>query len=340
MNGLANSKGNSLMDNTPFSYNSLSPDLIVDSLGSIGIRLDSGLTALNSYENRVYQFHDEDHTRYVVKFYRPHRWNRAQILEEHQFTQQLFDAEIPVITPLTFNNTTLHEYHGYLFSLFPSMGGRQYEMDNIEQMESVAMLLGRIHQIGAKQSFSYRPTIGLEEYLYHPQEVLLSCRFIPNKVQSDLKIILAQLIKAVEQYWHNDWQPIRLHADCHAGNILWRDNAMFVDFDDSRNGPAIQDLWMLLHGDHKQQRLQLDMLIEMYQEFYHFDNHQLKLIEPLRAMRMIHHLAWVIARWQDPAFPIAFPWFTDDDFWHQQLTEFKQQITAIKSPPLQLAPMI
>ncbi|OCG70431.1 stress response serine/threonine protein kinase YihE [Gilliamella sp. Occ3-1] len=328
------------MNSSTFSFQFLSPDLIIDSLSSIGLSIDSGLTVLNSYENRVYQFQDEDHKRYVAKFYRPNRWDRQQILEEHQFTKQLADAEVPVITPLTFNNTTLHEYQGYLFTLFASVGGRQYEMDNIEQMESVGMLLGRIHQIGAKQTFLHRPTIGLEEYLYRPQDILLSSAYISKKVQTDLKDILAQLIKTVEQHWHNDWQPIRLHADCHAGNILWRDNAMFVDFDDSRNGPAIQDLWMLLHGDRQQQRLQLDLLIEMYQEFCEFDHHQLKLIEPLRAMRMVHHLAWILERWQDPAFPIAFPWITDEDFWRQQLAEFNKQIDAIKAPAIQLMPMM
>lgn len=324
------------MHNSSFSFHTLSPDLIVDSLASIGISVDSGLTALNSYENRVYQFHDEERQRYVAKFYRPLRWSREQILEEHQFTVQLFDAEIPVIAPLTINNTTLHEYQGYLFALFPSIGGRQFEVDNMEQIESVAMLLGRVHQIGAEKEFAYRPTIGLDEYLYQPQEILLNCDFIPKIIKPELKITLELLIKTVNQYWHNDWQAIRLHGDCHAGNILLRDSAMIVDFDDARNGPAIQDLWMLLYGDRQEQRLQLSLLIELYQEFYNFDTNQLKLIEPLRAMRMVHHLAWIIQRWQDPAFPIAFPWLTEKDFWYQQLAIFKQQIQAIQSPPLQL----
>jgi Ser/Thr protein kinase RdoA (MazF antagonist) len=324
------------MNSAAFSFHTLSPDRILDGLASMGISVDSGLTPLNSYENRVYQFYDEQRTRYIAKFYRPHRWTKMQILEEHQFTQQLLNAEIPVVAPLVFNDRTLHEYQGYFFALFPSVGGRQYEVDNIEQMELAGMRLGQIHQIGAKETFLYRPTIGLEEYLYKPQDTLLSYRYLPSKIHIELKATLTQLIKTVEQHWHNDWQAIRLHADCHAGNILCHDNVMFVDFDDSRNGPAIQDLWMLLHGDRQEQRLQLDTLIEMYESFYHFDKEQLKLIEPLRAMRMVHHLAWIITRWQDPAFPIAFPWITDLDFWQQQLTQFNQQIQAIKSPPLQL----
>lgn len=328
------------MDVVTFSFHSLSPDLILDSLASIGIRVESGLTALNSYENRVYQFYDEDRKRFVAKFYRPLRWNREQILEEHQFMQQLSDVDIPVIAPLILNNTTLHEYHGYFFSVFPSVGGRQYEMDNMQQMESVAMLLGRIHQVGAQETFLHRPTIGLDEYVYRPKDILLSCSYIPAKIRPDLNEVLTQLIRIIEQHWHNDWQAIRLHADCHSGNILWHDGAMFVDFDDSRNGPAIQDLWMLLHGDRQSQRVQLDLLVELYQEFYAFDVGQLKLIEPLRAMRMIHHLAWIIERWQDPAFPLAFPWLTDVDFWYQQLTQFNQQIQAIKAKPLQLLSFI
>ncbi|MCX8648918.1 serine/threonine protein kinase [Gilliamella sp. B2776] len=327
------------MDSSAFSFQFLSPDLIVKSLSSIGIYINSGLTALNSYENRVYQFHDEEHKRYVAKFYRPHRWSREQIVEEHKFTEQLYLADIPVVSPIAHNNNTLHEYQGYLFALFPSFGGRPYEIDNRNQMESVGTLIGRIHQIGATQTFSYRPIIGLEEYLYRPQDILLSSAYIPKNIQLDLKTVLAKLIKTVEQYWHTDWQPIRLHADCHAGNILWRDSATLVDFDDSRNGPAIQDLWMLLYGNQQAQRLQLEELIELYQEFYNFDKGQLKLIEPLRTMRMVHQLAWIVERWKDPAFPTAFSWITDVDYWHRQLSEFNQQINALTAPPLQLMSM-
>ncbi|WLT06327.1 serine/threonine protein kinase [Gilliamella apis] len=324
------------MNNSAFSFQTLTPELILDSLAAIGIYVDSGLTALNSYENRVYQFSDENRTRYVVKYYRPHRWNKLQIIEEHQFTQQLVHADIPAIAPKTINNNTVHEYQGYLFTLFPSVGARQYEIDNLQQFDSVATTLGRIHQIAAKHLFKDRPTICLQEYLYKSKEILLSSVIVPKKIQTDLKIILTNLIQTVEQYWHNDWQPIRLHADCHPGNILWHDQAIIVDFDDARNGPAIQDIWMLLNGDQQQQRIQLSSFIELYEEFFPFNHDQLILIEPLRAMRIVHHLAWIIQRWQDPAFPRAFPWLTDVDFWQQQLKQFNQQIEAIKAPPLQL----
>jgi Ser/Thr protein kinase RdoA (MazF antagonist) len=328
------------MSNGAFSFQTLTPELILDSLASIGIYVDSGLTALNSYENRVYQFSDENRTRYVVKYYRPQRWNKSQIVEEHQLTQQLSLSDIPVIAPLAINNNTVHEYQGYFFALFPSVGARQYETDNLQQFDSVATMLGRIHQIGAKQLFEHRPTISLEEYLYQPKEILLFNSIIPSKIQSDLKIILTKLIQAVEQHWHNDWQAIRLHADCHPGNILWHDQAIMVDFDDARNGPTIQDVWMLLNGDRQQQQFQLASFVELYEEFYPFDISQLTLIEPLRAMRIVHHLAWIIERWQDPAFPRAFPWLSDIDFWQQQLKQFNQQIEAIKAPSLQLPTII
>lgn len=324
------------MDISAFAFHSLSPDLIINGLESVGLRIDSGLTALNSYENRAYQFSDEDRKRYVVKFYRPHRWNKAQILEEHRFIEQLVTSEIPAVAPLTINNTTLHEYQGYLFAVFPSMGGRQYEMDNIDQLEWVGRFLGRIHQVGQQQSFQDRPTMSLEEYLYQPRDTLLSSPLIPKAIRQDLTSVLNALIVAVEQHWNVDWLSIRLHGDCHSGNILWRDGPLFVDFDDARNGPAIQDLWMLLHGDRQEQRIQLDILLEAYQEFSDFDSQQLVLIEPLRAMRMVHYLAWIIKRWQDPAFPKNFPWLADLNFWHKQLSSFNDQIKSLKTPPLQL----
>lgn len=325
-----------MTDIATFSFEFLSPSRILDSLETLGIRVDSGLTALNSYENRVYQFRCEDNLRYVAKFYRPQRWNASQILEEHEFTQQLFDAKLSVIAPLAINNTTLHEQGGVLFALFPSVRGYQYEIDNNFHMESVASALANVHQVGAQHQFSHRPKISLEEYLYQPQEILLTCPHIPKSIQYDFALTLAKLIAVTEKHWHSDWQAIRLHADCHPGNILWNEKAIFVDFDDARMGPAIQDLWMLLQGDRQEQQLQLNLLIDIYQEYRDFNPAELRLIEPLRAMRMVYHLAWIIKRWQDPAFPIAFPWIKEADFWHQQLRAFNQQIEAITSPPLNL----
>lgn len=322
-----------------FVFHSLVPDLILDALESVGLRVDSGLTALNSYENRVYQFMDEDRKRYVAKFYRPERWSCGQIQEEHDFSWELSDADIPAVAPLKINQRTLHEYQGFLFAIFPSVGGRQYEIDSLDQLEWVGRFLGRIHQVGRARSFSLRPTIGLDEYLYQPREILAESGLVPAKVKGTLLSSLDVLTRAVEQHWHTDWAPSRLHGDCHPGNILWRDGPMFVDLDDARTGPVVQDLWMLLHGSRQDQLVQLDILLEAYGEFADFDQKELLLIEPLRCMRMVYYLAWVVRRWDDPAFPKSFPWIADLDFWQKQPSIFTEQAKLLQAPPLQLMPM-
>lgn len=327
------------MSSSAFDFHTLMPDLILDALESVGLRVDSGLTALNSYENRVYQFMDEDRKRYVTKFYRPERWSRQQIQEEHDFTQALSDTEIPAVAPLKLNQQTLHDYQGFMFAVFPSCGGRSYEADNLEQLEWVARFLGRIHQVGKHQPFVARPTMGLDEYLYQPRQVLAQSALIPEKVKVSLLPVLDELIQSVEGHWHTNWTLSRLHGDCHPGNILWRDGPMFVDLDDARNGPVIQDIWMLLQGDRQEQLMQLDLFIESYSEYADFDQRELALIEPLRSMRMVHYLAWVVRRWADPAFPKSFPWIADIDFWQQQPLLFTEQAKLLQAPPLQLTPM-
>ncbi|HFT5243510.1 TPA: serine/threonine protein kinase [Yersinia enterocolitica] len=327
------------MNSSAFNFQTLSPDLIMDALEGVGLQVDSGLTALNSYENRVYQFMDEDRKRYVVKFYRPERWSDEQITEEHLFSFELAESEIPVVAPLQLNGQTLHTQNDFYFAVFPSVGGRQYEMDNLEQLEWVGRFLGRIHQVGRDKLFVTRPTIGIEEYLTEPRQLLASSILVPAKQRDNFLAATDLLISTIKQYWHTDWQPLRLHGDCHPGNILWRDGPMFVDLDDARNGPAIQDLWMLLHGERSEQLIQLDILLEAYSEFTDFDSRELALIEPLRAMRMVYYLAWVARRWQDPAFPKSFPWMAESDFWLQQTKLFTEQVKLLQVPPLQLMPM-
>ncbi|MFI8418438.1 serine/threonine protein kinase [Serratia sp. NPDC078593] len=327
------------MNNSAFNFDTLSPDLIMDALDGVGLRVDSGLTALNSYENRVYQFMDEDRKRYVAKFYRPERWSAAQITEEHLFAHDLAAAEIPVVAPIVLQEQTLHTYGGFFFTVFPSVGGRQYEIDNLDQLEWVGRFLGRIHQVGGEKPFVDRPTIGIEEYLTGPREVLATCQLVPKALSDRFLTATDSLISAIKQRWHCDWQPLRLHGDCHPGNILWRDGPLFVDLDDARNGPAVQDLWMLLHGERRDQLMQLDILLEAYGEFAEFDQSELALIEPLRAMRMVYYLAWVARRWQDPAFPRSFPWMAESDFWLSQTAAFAEQVKLLQEPPLQLMPM-
>ncbi|RZQ31658.1 serine/threonine protein kinase [Vibrio vulnificus] len=321
-----------------FNFDALTPDFMWYALESIGIRAESGLLPLNSYENRVYQFTDEERRRFVVKFYRPERWTPAQIVEEHQFTQELVENDIPVAAPVNINGATLHHYQGYQFALFNSVGGRQFEVDNLDQLEWVGRFLGRIHQVGAKQRFQHRPSIGLDEYLYQPRALLQQCNMIPMRLENSFFQELDRLIAAIEAQWPKDTHAIRLHGDCHPGNILWRDGPMFVDLDDARNGPAVQDLWMLLNGDHQEKLMQLDILLESYGEFSDFSHQELKLIEPLRGLRMVHYMAWLAKRWQDPAFPLAFPWFNEPKYWEGQVLAFKEQIAALEEPPLSLMP--
>lgn len=327
------------MQSSVFNFQTLFPSLILDALFAVGIRVDSGLTALNSYENRVYQFMDEDRHRFVVKFYRPERWTQAQIQEEHDFALALVDDEVTVVAPLKLNGQTLHCYEGFYFAVFPSVGGRQYEMDNDDQLEGVGRFLGRWHQTGQKALFLARPTIGVEEYLDKPYQLLTQTQRIPAVCRDSFLLSTQQLIEMVKRYWTLDASFLRLHGDCHPGNILWRDGPLFVDLDDARNGPAVQDLWMLLHGERQEQRIQLDILLEAYSEFMTFQEKELALIEPLRAMRMVHYLAWIIRRWEDPAFPPSFPWIKDDDFWFRQTAIFTEQVKLLQEPPLQLLSM-
>lgn len=322
-----------------FTFQTLHPDTIMDALFEQGIRVDSGLTPLNSYENRVYQFQDEDRKRYVVKFYRPERWSAEQILEEHEFALDLQGDDVPVAAPLAFNNQTLLIHQDFFFAVFPSVGGRQFEADNLDQMEWVGRYLGRLHQTGSKRLFSSRPEIGVKEYLIEPRQLFETTTLIPSGLKKKFLHAADKLIDAVMVQWHNRFNLLRLHGDCHAGNILWRDGPMFVDLDDARNGPAVQDLWMLLHGDKAEQRMQLEMIVEAYEEFSEFNMAELGLIEPLRAMRLVYYLAWLIRRWDDPAFPKNFPWLNSEDHWHRQTLIFLEQVKVLQEPPLALTPM-
>lgn len=327
------------MNDNAFTFQTLHPDTIMDALFEQGIRVDSGLTALNSYENRVYQFQDEDRRRYVVKFYRPQRWSAEQISEEHQFAHELMNDEVPVAAPLEFNGQTLLTHQGYYYAVFPSLGGRQFEADNLDQMEWVARYLGRLHQTGRKKVFTHRPSIDVNEYLIEPRHVFERSTLIPSGLKAAFLNATDSLIEAVMAHWHTRFDLLRLHGDCHAGNILWRDGPLFVDLDDARNGPAVQDLWMLLNGDKAERRMQLETIVEAYEEFSEFNTDEIALIEPLRAMRMVYYLAWLIRRWDDPAFPKNFPWLTGEDYWHRQTLTFIEQVKVLQEPPLQLTPM-
>ncbi|MGL5949692.1 MAG: serine/threonine protein kinase [Aeromonas sp.] len=330
----------------PFDFTSLTPALILDALLTTELVLDSGLTELNSYENRVFAFQCEDKRRYVVKFYRPERWSAAQIQAEHDFLLALNAAEVAVAAPLCFTPTgqvsaqgasVLH-HGGYLFAIWPSVGGRAFEVDNLDQLEAAGRLLGRLHQVGAAHALSLRPSLTTARFLHEPRALLAEGDWLPSALKAPFFATLDELIAQVDTALNRPYQTIALHGDCHAGNILWRDGPLLVDFDDCLRGPAIQDLWMLQSGSVAEQRLQLDALLCGYEEFMDFDPSELALIEPLRAMRMVHYMGWLARRWQDPAFTRHFPWFNHGDYWAQQLSNLKEQCLALKAPPLTLTP--
>ncbi len=322
-----------------FDFSALSPDLIIDGLESAGFVVDSGLLALNSYENRVYQFHDENLVKYVTKFYRPQRWQLSKIKEEHDFSFELADQELPIVAPLQVNGQSLFEFQGYHFAVFPCRGGRIFEVDNLEQLEWMGRFIARIHAVSSQENFRHRPSFNTDELLLQARETIINSSYVPKSLTTPFFTILDQVIAvASEQYLPaQHMKQIRLHGDCHAGNILWRDEGPhFVDLDDCRTGPAIQDLWMMLSGDRQQQLLQLDTLLMGYEEFFTFENEQLILIESLRTMRVVNYMAWLCKRWQDPAFPQNFPWFNTEKYWEQQILMLKEQMSALQQPPLSL----
>ncbi|MGZ9897020.1 serine/threonine protein kinase [Shewanella gaetbuli] len=323
---------------TEFHYQDLTPDLILDAIESIGVFPETGLLALNSYENRVYQFRSDQAKRYVVKFYRPNRWSNQQIQEEHDYSIELADNEVPIATPELINGQTLHTFKGFRFALFKSIGGRQFEVDNLDQLEAVGRFIGRIHQYASQKPFAHREPLTPEILGVEPLAFLKQSGMVEGAIANAFFTVAEQVLDKAMAVWQTQQFPsIRLHGDLHPGNILWTpDGPGFVDLDDAKQGPAVQDIWMMLTGDRQQQVLQLDTLLEGYQEFADFQMSQLTLIEPLRALRMLHYNAWLAKRWQDPAFPMNFPWFGDIKYWEQQTLAFKEQLSALDEAPLSL----
>lgn len=313
--------------NTP--YNSLDPCVILDALESVGFRCNGSLLVLNSYENRVYQIGIEDANPIIAKFYRPYRWSDAAILEEHRFAAELIAQEIPVVAPLVTANTTLHEYNGFKFALFPRQGGRALELENLEQLEWMGRFIGRLHAIGACQSFQHRLKIDVQSYGYQPYQFLLERDFIPAELKRDFCEVTEAVLQGVDQSFQQagPLHYIRLHGDCHAGNVLWNDiGPQIVDLDDCLMGPAIQDIWMLVSGNATSEtRVQLNRILSGYREFHDFNFREIYLIEALRTLRMIHYSAWLAKRWEDPAFPRNFPWFNTLSYWKEQLENLREQ---------------
>ncbi|MEH6473742.1 MAG: serine/threonine protein kinase [Halopseudomonas sp.] len=325
----------------PHPYDSLTPDCVLDAVESAGFWSDARIFPLNSYENRVYQVGIEDGEPLIAKFYRPDRWSREQILEEHSFTQALKDAHIPVVAPIAdANGETLHQHQGFMFTLFARRGGHAPELDNLENLYVLGRTIGRIHLLGASQPFVHRPELDAASFGHSSRKRLLEGHWLPGHYASDYQHLTEELLALIEQRFAEfpQMQQIRLHGDMHPGNILWRDDAPhFVDFDDCRSGPAIQDLWMLISGERHQQQQQMAEIIEGYEEFQPFDRRELALIEPLRALRIMHYSAWLARRWQDPAFPMHFPWFNTESYWMEHLMELTELRRTIQAEPLQLS---
>lgn len=320
-------------------YDRLGPDMVIDAVESAGYLSDARLLALNSYENRVYQVGIEDGIPLIAKFYRPERWSDAQILEEHRFSLELEDAEISVVAPMVdTDGKTLHEFEGFRFALFPRRGGHSPELDNFDNLLVLGRTLGRIHAVGKAASFQNRREITVQHMLADSREFLLE-GFIPSSLVPAYSTLTRDLLQGVSEIYAevSASDVIRIHGDCHVGNILWRDNtAHFVDLDDCCTAPAMQDLWMFLSGDRPYRQLQLSELVEGYSEFCDFDPRQLRWLEALRTMRLTWYAAWLARRWNDPAFPRSFTWFNTERYWADHILELREQMSALQEEPLQL----
>jgi len=320
-------------------YDRLGPDKVIDAVESAGYLSDARLLALNSYENRVYQVGIENGTPLIAKFYRPERWSDAQILEEHAFSLELQAAEISVVAPMVdARGNTLHAFDGFRFALFQRRGGHPPELDNLDNLLVLGRTLGRIHAVGGAGAFRARQQITVERMLTDSREFLLA-GFIPPSLVPAYSTLTSDLLQAVSTIYAEvkTGDMIRIHGDCHVGNILWRDDtAHFVDLDDCCTAPAIQDLWMFLSGERPYRELQLAELIEGYSEFCDFDPRQLRWLEALRTLRLTHYAAWLARRWNDPAFPRSFTWFNTERYWSDHILELREQMSALQEEPLRL----
>ncbi len=343
--------------NAPFA--DLTPDAVLNAIDAVGLATTGTLLALNSYENRVFQVGAEGEPRFVVaKFYRPARWSDAQILEEHAFTQELADAEVPAVPPLAIGGRTLHwsaspaaadepavgtdrPRAGHRFAVYPRRGGRAPEIEDRNVREWLGRFIGRIHAAGMARPFVHRPALDADSFGDEPRDYLLESRWLPHELRDVYAGVSAQALAEVRRCYERAGavRQIRLHGDVHVGNVLWTDSGgqpgpHFVDFDDARTGPAVQDLWMLLSGSREERQEQLGDLLEGYEDFADFDRRELLLVEALRTLRLIHYSAWIARRWDDPAFPAAFPWFDTPRYWEQKILELREQISAMQEPAL------
>jgi len=318
-------------------FHTLTPDAILYAVEACGWITDGRVLALNSYENRVYQVGIEDQSPVIAKFYRPLRWSDAQILEEHTLTLELAEEELPVVPPLrSAEGATLLRHGDFRLSLFPRRGGHAPPLDNESCLETMGRCLARMHNVAAVEDFKERPALTVATFGTEPA-AFLEEHFIPRDLLPSWSSLTRDLLSVVTERFAqgSTVTPIRVHGDCHPGNVLWREDAPhFIDLDDARMAPAIQDIWMLLSGERHEQQRQLGVILDGYTEFRDFDESELRLIEPLRTLRMLHFAAWLGQRWQDPAFPRAFPWFNGPSYWGSLILDLRMQLSALQEPAL------
>ncbi|MBS3785276.1 MAG: serine/threonine protein kinase [Gammaproteobacteria bacterium] len=323
------------MNTHPFA--TLTPDRLLDLVEALGLQPDGRLLALNSYENRVYQVGIEEAEPLILKVYRPSRWSIPALEEEHAFALELAAREIPVVPPLVINDRSLHEHEGFRYALYPRRGGHAPELDDPDTREWLGRMLGRTHALGAVEPFAHRPNLDPQRMGRESRDYILAQALIPAPLLPAYQSVTDDLLVDIEAAFTRaqGYTVIRLHGDCHPGNILWTDQGPhFVDLDDCINGPALQDLWMLLSGERAERALQLSDVLAGYEDFHPFDPRELHLLEALRTLRLMSHAAWLARRWDDPAFPPAFPWFASARFWEDHILALREQTAAMQEPPL------